>query len=164
LATVANPFDELVAELDDALYLVTAASGGEADGCLVGFATRCSISPARFLVCLSKPNRTTRLALRCDTIVVHLLHRDDREIAVRFGGATGDEVDKLADCRWTPGPGGAPVLDGLDWFAGQVVARHDVGDHIAHVLAVLPDGASARAAEPLLGSQAIHGLTPGHEP
>ncbi|HSO96046.1 MAG TPA: oxidoreductase, partial [Acidimicrobiia bacterium] len=47
-----TPFEALVAELGYPMYVVTAASGGDVDGCLVGFATQCSISPPRFVACL----------------------------------------------------------------------------------------------------------------
>lgn len=38
-----------MAELDYPMLIVTTRSGGELDGCLVGFSTQCSIDPARFL-------------------------------------------------------------------------------------------------------------------
>ena len=54
--------DDFVAGLDYPVFVVTAASGDERDGCLVGFSTQTSIDPPRLLVCLSKANRTTRIA------------------------------------------------------------------------------------------------------
>ena len=51
-------FEELVATLDPPMFVVTARAGDERDGCLVGFATQCSIDPPRFFVCLSEKNRT----------------------------------------------------------------------------------------------------------
>ena len=44
---------ELVSELDYPMFIVTCADERERAGCLVGFATQCSIDPPRFLVCLS---------------------------------------------------------------------------------------------------------------
>ena len=157
------PFEALVAELGYPMYVVTAESGGDVDGCLVGFASQCSISPPRFVACLSKQNRTTGLARSATSVVVHVLHDADRDLAERFGTVTADQTDKLAGLAWSPGPDGAPVLDNLDWFAGRVVARHDVGDHIAYVLDV-HGGSSTRATTPQLGFQAVRNLTAGHDP
>ena len=155
-------FDALVRELDYPMFVVTAAAGDEVDGCLVGFATQCSISPPRFLACLSKQNRTTELAVTARSLVVHVLHEDDRELAARFGTLTGHQVEKLAGCEWTPGPDGGPVLAGLDWFAGRIIARHDVGDHVAYVLDVTSEGTATPAGRRALGYQATRDFEPGH--
>jgi flavin reductase (DIM6/NTAB) family NADH-FMN oxidoreductase RutF len=41
------------------MFIVTAVGrDGERAGCLVGFATQCSIQPPRFLACISRENRT----------------------------------------------------------------------------------------------------------
>ena len=120
------------------MMIATAASDGRADGCLVGFATQCSIDPMRYLVCLSKENRSYEIAIRARALCVHLLHAslEDRALARLFGEETGFEVDKLARCRWSPGPLGVPTLDGCDWFAGPVVGRFDLGDHVGFSLDV----------------------------
>src|SRR5690606_28471984 len=53
-----TPFARLVATFDYPLYIVTTAVGQERSGCLIGFATQCSIHPPRFLACISKKNHT----------------------------------------------------------------------------------------------------------
>jgi flavin reductase (DIM6/NTAB) family NADH-FMN oxidoreductase RutF len=122
---------ELVSELDYPMYIVTVAARGERSGCLVGFTTQCSINPPRFLVCLSERNRTFRVARAAELAVVHLVPAE----AGLFGGRTGDDVDKLAHCEWSPGPGGAPVLGECpNWFAGRILSWLPVGDHWAMLL------------------------------
>lgn len=155
-------WDEVVDLLDYPMFVVTTRVGTERSGCLVGFATQTSISPPRFLVGLSRRNHTTRLAADADRLVVHVLAEDDRELAELFGGTTGDEVDKFARCSWTDGPGGIPVLDGAAaWFAGRIVGRHPLGDHIGTVLA--PDAAEVRDPQPrLLRFAHVRDLDPGH--
>src|SRR3954452_22365897 len=103
-------FNALMGELDYPMFIVTAEAGGERSGCLVGFATQASIHPPRFLVGLSRRNRTFRVASEADVLVVHFVSEEDEDLAELFGGETGDEVDKSARCEWRPGPGGAPVL------------------------------------------------------
>ena len=157
-----SAFDEITGGLDYPMWVVTTASGSERDGCLVGFASQCSIDPARFVVWLSKANRTFRIAGHSDTLVVHLLREDDTKLAECFGGETGDEVDKLASVTWDDGPAGAPVLDGCDWFAGRVVDRVEGGDHVGFVLEPV-GGEAAHPGAPALGYQAVRHIDSGHD-
>jgi flavin reductase (DIM6/NTAB) family NADH-FMN oxidoreductase RutF len=159
---VGDAFSDLVDRLDYPMYVVTAADGERRGGCLVGFATQCSIDPPRFLACLSVKNHTHRVAAGARTLVVHVLRADQHDVAALFGGETGDEVDKLARVAWTPGPGGAPVLDDCaGWFAGEVLDRYDLGDHTGLLLAPV-DGATTEATE-LLRFAHVRDLEPGHE-
>ena len=57
-------FDRLVSLLDYPMFVVTTRADDEMSGCLVGFSTQVSINPSRFLVGLSKRNRTYRVASR----------------------------------------------------------------------------------------------------
>ena len=157
-------FKTLVSHFDNQMLIVTVASGGETSGCLVGFATQCSIDPPRLLVCLSKRNHTYRVAINAETLVVHVLRLADLPVARHFGELTGDEVDKFAEVEWTPGPDGAPVLRGLDWLAGRVIEHHDLGDHVGFALEALGPGSTERVKEPRLGLSNTLGMEPGHEP
>ena len=56
----ADAFERVVGRLDYPIYIATTSARGEPNGCLVGFATQCSIRPPRFLVCISDKNRTYR--------------------------------------------------------------------------------------------------------
>ncbi len=156
-------FDDLADRLDYPMYVVTTAAGGERSGCLVGFTTQTAIDPARFLVCLSVNNRTHRVAAGARTLAVHLLRADQHETAALFGTLTGDDVDKFARCAWTEGPDGVPVLaDCAGWFAGPVVARHDLGDHTG--LLVAPEaGWAPEERAPLLTFRHVRDLDAGHE-
>ena len=53
------------------------------------------------------------------------------------------------------------MVEGLDWFAGKVLDRHDVGDHVAMVLE--PFAGNHARHGPQLGFQALRGLDPGHD-
>jgi flavin reductase (DIM6/NTAB) family NADH-FMN oxidoreductase RutF len=158
-------FDVLERSIDTPMTIVTAANGIEQSGCLVGFWTQCSIHPVRCVIMLSKANHTFRVARFAPTLAVHVLREGDEALAERFGAETGDEVDKFADLAWNVGPGGAPVLEGVDWFAGTVGQVYDVGDHVAVVLDVLTNvGNHGRADERQLPSRALATVTAGHAP
>ena len=110
MPSTAETFNALVGDLDYPMFIVTAAAGGERAGCLVGFATQCSIDPPRFLVCISEKNRTFQVAQRAEALGVHLLPAD----------ATDLEVPLLERCR--------------NRFVGRVQSRLDAGDHVAFLL------------------------------
>ena len=154
---------ELVSELDYPMFIVTVAGGGERAGCLVGFATQCSIDPPRFLVCLSDKNKTFRVAREAEVMVVHLVPAEAGELARLFGERTGDELDKFERCAWSPGPGGTPVLDECrNWFAGRILERVDAGDHWAFVLD--PFEAASDSGQRQFDFQRAQRMQPGHEP
>ncbi len=157
-------FQRLVGALDYPLFVVTAAGEEERDGCLVGFATQVSIHPPLFLVCLSVKNRTHRIAQSAETMVVHFVPKERRDLAELFGGETADETDKLSQVEWRPGPGGAPIVAGLpNWLAGRIVQRLEFGgDHTGFVLS--PVRAEFGSDEQELGFQEAKGIEPGHEP
>jgi flavin reductase (DIM6/NTAB) family NADH-FMN oxidoreductase RutF len=158
----AEAFDALTSGLEYPMFIVTAAADCERNGCLVGFATQCSIDPPTLLVCMSKANRTFATAQRATSLVVHYLGAEDEGLARLFGESTGDEEDKLAQCTWTARPDGTPVLDGCrGWVAGDVISRTDVGDHVA--MAVRVTAAEARDTKAgQLGFQRVKDFDPGH--
>jgi flavin reductase (DIM6/NTAB) family NADH-FMN oxidoreductase RutF len=144
------------------MYIVTArAESGERAGCLIGFATQCSVKPPRFVACVSKENRTFDVVRDAEAVVVHFLGHAQRDLAELFGGETGDEVDKFGLCAWSEGPFGIPVLDEAPgWFAGRILARNDAGDHMALLLE--PVAAEDRGGALDLGFQAVKPVDPGH--
>jgi flavin reductase (DIM6/NTAB) family NADH-FMN oxidoreductase RutF len=156
-------FEELAGRIDYPMLVVTAAAGGERAGCLVGFHTQTSIDPARVLLCLSDKNHTTRVAAAAGVLAVHLLPAGAHDLAELFGARTGDDADKFARCEWRDGPGGAPVLEGAaGWFAGRVLERIPLGDHVGYL--VEPSGGEAdRAGGGFLTFQAVRDMPPGHE-
>ena len=158
-----DSFEDVAELLDYPMFVVTTASNGRRAGCLVGFATQISIDPARFLVGLSVNNHTHQVAADASRLVVHLLDADSMDLARLFGEKTGDDVDKFAECAWSPGPDGVPVLDEPPaWFSGTVRERSELGDHTAFVVDV--DTAEVRRRPTsLLGLADVGDFDPGHE-
>ena len=159
-----NEFERLMAQLDYSLFIVTVAAGEERAGCLVGFASQVSIHPPRFLIGLSVKNRTYRVASAgAHTLVVHFVPEQAEELALLFGGETGDEVDKFSRCDWRPGPGGAPIVAGLeDWFAGHVLERLPFGDHCGYLLEPIEEEAHRSGSS--LTFRRAKWIEPGHAP
>jgi flavin reductase (DIM6/NTAB) family NADH-FMN oxidoreductase RutF len=158
--TTAETFMKLTARLNYPMFIVTTAVGDRRAGCLIGFATQTSVDPGRFLACLSRENRTYRLALDADALAVHVVPAGERDLAELFGGETGDEIDKFARCEWHEGARGMPILAACpSWFVGAILSRHDLGDHVGHLLE--PIDARYAPAE-LLYFQDVKDIEPGH--
>jgi flavin reductase (DIM6/NTAB) family NADH-FMN oxidoreductase RutF len=156
-------FDRIVGLLDYPMFVVTTRVGDEFAGCLVGFTSQVSIRPPRFLAGLSKRNHTYRVAGRAEHLAVHLLPRRHRQLARLFGSETGDRIDKLARCSWHAGPEALPILDdAVGWFAGPILARFDVGDHVGFLLEPVTGAAPERFDE-LVTFSDVRDLEPGHE-
>lgn len=156
-------FEELVGGLDYPMFIATTRKGAEMAGCLVGFATQCSIDPPRFLVCLSEKNRTCRIGREASALAVHFVPASAGQLAELFGGETGDEVDKFSRCRWQEGPEGLPILDECDnWFVGSILARHELGDHLGFLL----DPVVVNSGTPVdeFTFHRARRIEPGHDP
>ena len=162
---MASDFERFVAGLDYPLFVLTAATAdGERAGCLLGFASQCSIHPPRFAVWVSKRNHTFDVARRAGLVAVHAPTEAQRPLAELFGGETGDEVDKFSRCAWHEGPDGVPLLDEVDaWFVGRVVEQLDTGDHLGLLLEPVAAGAGPDE-RPGLTFQQAKDIEPGHAP
>lgn len=161
--TATDAFERVVALLDYPMFVVTTRTADRRAGCLVGFTSQVSINPSRFLVGLSKRNHTYRTAQSADYLAVHLLGRRHRELARLFGSQTGDRVDKFSRCSWRDGPEGLPILvDAAAWFAGRILRRFDLGDHVGHLLEPMA-GAAPDALTDLVTFADVKDLEPGHE-
>jgi flavin reductase (DIM6/NTAB) family NADH-FMN oxidoreductase RutF len=160
------------ARLDYPMYVVTtiAADDGERAGCLVGFVTQCSIHPPRWAVWLSVVNRTCDVAKHADVVAVHALSTRNRDIAELFGHESSDRVDKFTRCRWSEGPSGVPIVDGVPgWFAARILSRFPpTGDHLGFLVEPVEAQVAADddrdALRPDLGYQSVKGIEPGHDP
>ena len=162
MAAAEETFQRLVAQLDYPMFIATVAAGDERAGCLIGFATQCSIHPARFLAGISDKNRTFRVARGAGSMAIHLVPESVAELAELFGGETGDEVDKFERSAWRPGPDGVPLLDDCpNRFVGRILERIDFGDHVGVVLE--PFFAEEDEQSGQLGFHRAKRIEPGHE-
>lgn len=158
----AAAFEKVAAELDYPMLIATTGADGELAGCLVGFATQVSMSPARFLICLSDKNRTFAVAARASHLAVHYVTVGQVELARLFGEQSGDAIDKFEHCEWTMAAGGTPILTKAEcWFSGPIVQVVTFGDHTGFVIE--PDcGAAPELPAPLLSSRQVQDFDAGH--
>lgn len=163
MTTPEQAFARIMNELDYLMLVVTTVARGERAGCLVGFSTQCSIHPPRYLVGLSDKNHTTRVAAEAPALAVHFLPDTAEDLVELFGSQTGDDTDKFARCDWHPGPEGLPLLDRCGrWFAGRILERRPLGDHIGFLLE--PFAAQDTEDAGLFAFHRARRFEPGHEP
>jgi flavin reductase (DIM6/NTAB) family NADH-FMN oxidoreductase RutF len=130
-----DAFHDLIGQLDYPMYIVTAAADGQRAGCLVGFATQCSLKPARLLICISKANHTHDVAVHASALAVHFPRGDDLTLARLFGETTGDDTDKFSQCAWHASTEGVPILEDVrGWVSGTVLEHMSAGDHSAFLV------------------------------
>jgi flavin reductase (DIM6/NTAB) family NADH-FMN oxidoreductase RutF len=153
---------QLTSMLDGPLLVVTTFNGRERAGCVVGFATQCSIAPGRFAIWLSKANHTYRVGIHADRFAVHFLTEHDHDVADLFGTNTGDEVDKFSRCEWEADVDGVPLLPACpNRFRGRRTALLDDGsDHVCVILEPL-EVSSSGPFKPLRHSD-VTDLEAGH--
>jgi flavin reductase (DIM6/NTAB) family NADH-FMN oxidoreductase RutF len=138
--------DELANAVDYPLFVVTACAQGEVSGCVAGFVTQSSITPVRFLVCVSKVNHTFGVAERGASL---------------FGEESGDTVDKFAQVSWSSGVTGVPILASCAaWLEGPIIDQHSAGDHEAYLVAARAGGLGSETGQ-FMSRQAA-GFEPGH--
>lgn len=150
------------AKLNYPMFIVTTEAEGERSGCLIGFATQCSVHPIRFAVFISNKNHTHGVISKASALAVHAVPEDGLELAELFGGETGDEVDKFARCRSEPGPLGSPILDGVpNWCEGPIVESLDAGDHTCFIIEPLHGKSDEKVT--VLSFDTAKMIEPGHE-
>jgi flavin reductase (DIM6/NTAB) family NADH-FMN oxidoreductase RutF len=149
-------------KLDYPMFIVTAVAEGENSGCLVGFATQCSVHPIRFAVFVSKKNHTQGVAVRAAAMAIHVVPPDAMDLAELFGGRSGDEIDKFERCEWKSGALGSPILARCPhWCEGPVIASLDAGDHRCFIIE--PQHGESHGEVGFLSFSQASSIEPGHE-
>ncbi|MGS2618298.1 flavin reductase family protein [Micromonospora sp. LZ34] len=94
--------------------------------------TSVSLEPPLVSFCLGLASSSWPVLARADHVAVHLLGAGQRE-AARVFATSG--IDRFAAYpRWTPGPFGVPLLDGvLARLLCRVVERVPAGDHVVAI-------------------------------
>ncbi|MGO1284299.1 MAG: flavin reductase family protein [Brachybacterium sp.] len=156
-------FTALTSAADPAMIVVTTAAEGERAGCLVGFHSQSSISPAHYSVWLSKANHTYRVALRASHLAVHILTAEDLPLAEHFGTLSGEETEKFSRIATSAGEGGVPLLEGCPhrMLLERITMLDDGGDHVVVTGTVVSARASGSLV-PLRLSHVAH-LRAGHD-
>ncbi|WP_165966561.1 flavin reductase family protein [Actinomadura sp. 7K507] len=113
------------------------APGGRLAALTVNSFTSVSLDPAKVLFCLANSSSSFPTLMDAERIAIHILSRDQEDVARRFAtsGLTGER--RLEGVGWTPGPDGVPLLPEtpavLAGHPGEIITS---GDHAIILVAV----------------------------
>lgn len=108
--------------------VVTARAGdGRPVGLTVNSFAAVSLAPPLVAWSLAARSGSLPAFLAAPCFALHVLAEDQEGVSRRFAGPA---PDRFAGLRWTPGLGGAPLLEGcLARFECRTVRRIEAGDH-----------------------------------
>ncbi len=147
---------EVLGHFVSGIVVVTAAG---ADGPL-GFTCQSfsslSLDPPLVSLAPARTSATWPRIRAAGAFCVNVLAAEHEDLSAAFARSG---VDKFAGVAWTPGPSGAPVLDGVSaWMDCALWAEYDGGDHTIAVGRVRDLGADP-SRPPLLYYRGRYGVT-----
>lgn len=121
---------ELFRRLTHGLYVVGVAHDGRRDAFTAAWVTQVSFQPLLLALSINPEHASYPLLVASGAFTVNVLRRGQFELARHFGTLSGRDMDKLAGCRWAPGPVGAPILlEAAAYLECRIAERHSAGDH-----------------------------------
>src|SRR5580698_11126458 len=136
--------------LTNGMYILTSRSAKSFGAATVTWVSQASFKPPLLMVALRKDGSAFQSVVESRTAVLHVLDREQRDIAQKFFAATTESQGLLNGEPYFEGTNGAPVLENLGAYveckALEIVPTP--GDHAIVVLEVL-DAVLRRETEPL---------------
>lgn len=131
--------------------VITAARGGRPVGFTATSLTSVAAEPPIVSFGVGTGSTSWPVLAEAVHVGVHILAEEQRELAATFARSGADRF--APPTRWTAGPEGVPLLEGvLGWLVCRVVARVPAGDHRV-VLAEAVTGDTTEGGRPLLYHQ-----------
>jgi 3-hydroxy-9,10-secoandrosta-1,3,5(10)-triene-9,17-dione monooxygenase reductase component len=115
-----------------------------------------SLDPPLVSFAAARTSRTWPAIRSVGAFCVNVLAADHERYSAQFARSG---TDKFAGVHWRPGPGGAPLIDGVAaWIDCTVPDEHDGGDHTI-VIGRVHDLGADPVRLPLLYYRGRYGLT-----
>ena len=143
-------FKDALRHFPAGVTLVTAGRGDDVHGLTVSAFASVSADPPMIVVILDLRNHIHPfLEAEHATFAVSFLGSDQEALSNRF--AFEPQETRFGEGRWTPAPGGTPVLDdAVAWLECTVESRLEAGSHILYVGRVQASQVRRPDAEPLV--------------
>jgi flavin reductase (DIM6/NTAB) family NADH-FMN oxidoreductase RutF len=130
--------------------LVTVAQDLRLHGMTVNSFTSVSLEPSLILVSLERTTRTFGMVSRLGRFAVAILAEDQRQLAERFGGLVGDDLNRFEGIAHVFTPGGMPIPEGcLAYLDCHIYSSLEAGTHVI-LIGEVENGMVLRDAPPLL--------------
>jgi flavin reductase (DIM6/NTAB) family NADH-FMN oxidoreductase RutF len=123
------------------LYAVSCADEGDVNAFTANWLSQVSFDPPLVAVSIENDSKSLPMIQRSRAFLINVLRSGDRELAGQLGKSALKQPDKLKSVAYTPGPGGAPILeDALAWIACEVKHTIEAGDSTLVVAEVVDAG------------------------
>jgi flavin reductase (DIM6/NTAB) family NADH-FMN oxidoreductase RutF len=123
------------------LYAVSCADEGDVNAFTANWLSQVSFDPPLVAVSIENDSKSLPMIQRSRAFLINVLRSGDRELAGQLGKSALKQPDKLKSVAYTPGPGGAPILeDALAWIACEVKHTIETGDSTLVVAEVVDAG------------------------
>lgn len=128
---LADDFRAAMRLLAATVNIITAGVGTGRRGLTATAVCSMSVTPPSMLVCVNRNGEAHRAITAAGSFCVNILADDQRVVAMRFAGQTGDQgEDKFAPHGWTRLATGAPALDGaLVNLDCEIASATETGSH-----------------------------------
>jgi 3-hydroxy-9,10-secoandrosta-1,3,5(10)-triene-9,17-dione monooxygenase reductase component len=151
----ARTFRDTMSQFCTGVAVVTGMDGEQPVGFTVQSFTSLSLDPPLVSVSPAKTSSSWPRIRRGGRFGINILGADQKTLSDAFARSG---ADKFAGVAWQPGPGGAPVLDGvLAYIDCLLEAEHEAGDHSIVVGRVQALAAEDFARSPLLFFRGSYG-------
>ena len=133
------------------LWAITSKDEHSQGGLIATFVTNASIATQcpRFLIGIAKHHHTWSLINNSGSCALHLLSKEQTDLAWKLGSSSGKQIDKLADCQSTTWTTGSPIFtQAVAAFDCQVESQFDIGDRTLFLLDVV-QGQQLKQENPL---------------
>jgi len=123
------------------LYAVSCADEGDVNAFTANWLSQVSFDPPLVAVSIENDSKSLPMIQHSRAFLINVLRSGDRELAGQLGKSALKQPDKLKNVTYTPGPGGAPILeDALAWVACEVKHTIEAGDSTLVVAEVVDTG------------------------
>jgi flavin reductase (DIM6/NTAB) family NADH-FMN oxidoreductase RutF len=138
------------------MWVLAAGEGEDLEASSVTWITQVSFAPPMVVVGIKADSHLTEVVARHKAFTVHLLSKDQQDIAGAFIKPTVIGPGTIGGIAYKRAPvTGAPLLDGFPaWLEARVVEKIQPGDHTLFVAEIVGVDATDAAAQPFTLAQA----------
>jgi flavin reductase (DIM6/NTAB) family NADH-FMN oxidoreductase RutF len=142
---------KVLKKLSYGVWVLSAHFEGEHQASTATWISQASFSPPLLMIALKEGTNLQALVEKSGTLCLHLLSKEQQELAGAFTKPTKIEEGKLGGIPHKPAPvTGAPLLEGFSaWLEAKVTDVVKRGDHSVFIVEVVNAGIPNPEAKPL---------------
>lgn len=146
---------QVLRKLTYGMWVLATGKDDDIEASSVTWLTQMSFAPPLLAVAVKADSRLAAVIERHRAFALHLLDKDQKDLASAFIKPTQVADGKVAGVAYRQGPAtGSPLLDGFAaWLEARMVDTVKRGDHTLFIGEVIDVGAANIAAEPFTLAQ-----------